>query len=73
MESGCEELKGTFGIGTSLIVLMEICIKLVANAKDILGPIDGGDCDGACAGGSNQGGLNTLLFNFHFLPVKVGS
>eukprot|EP00957_Ditylum_brightwellii_P066958 5082401-Ditylum_brightwellii.AAC.1 len=49
MESGCEELKGILGDGTSLIALLEVCTKLVANINDIRGLIVGGDCAGACA------------------------
>eukprot|EP00957_Ditylum_brightwellii_P133287 10163153-Ditylum_brightwellii.AAC.1 len=73
MESRCEGLKGTLGVGISLIVLLEVCTKLVADINDICGLIGGGDCAGAFAGGNDQGWLNILLFQCHFLPVKVGN
>eukprot|EP00957_Ditylum_brightwellii_P166439 12669257-Ditylum_brightwellii.AAC.1 len=71
MESGCKKLKGKFGDGTFLIVLLEVCTDLVANINDILGLSGGGDCARACVGGNNQGGLNIFLFHLHFLPVIV--
>eukprot|EP00957_Ditylum_brightwellii_P062713 4759520-Ditylum_brightwellii.AAC.1 len=51
MESCCEGLKGTFSVGNSLIVLLEVCTELAANITDILWPSGGGDCAGAHAGG----------------------
>ena len=51
MESGCEGVKGTFGVGNSLIVLPEVCTELVADINDILWPSGRGDCAGAREGG----------------------
>eukprot|EP00957_Ditylum_brightwellii_P060600 4601203-Ditylum_brightwellii.AAC.1 len=51
MESGCEGVKGIFGVGNSLIVLLEVCNELVADIHDIVWPSGGGDCAGARAGG----------------------
>jgi hypothetical protein len=51
MESGCKGLKGIFGVGNSLIALLEVCTKLIVNINSILGKSGGGDCAGACAGG----------------------
>eukprot|EP00957_Ditylum_brightwellii_P097036 7389569-Ditylum_brightwellii.AAC.1 len=39
MESGCEGDKGTFGVNTSLIILLEVCTELVANKKTFLGQV----------------------------------
>eukprot|EP00957_Ditylum_brightwellii_P190833 14528449-Ditylum_brightwellii.AAC.1 len=51
MESGCEGVKSTFGVGKSLVALPEVCTELFANINNILCPSGGGDCAGACAGG----------------------
>eukprot|EP00957_Ditylum_brightwellii_P097674 7439479-Ditylum_brightwellii.AAC.1 len=59
MESGCEGVKCTFGVGNSLIVLLEVCTELVANIHDILWPSGGVDCAGVCAGGVKFGFCKT--------------
>eukprot|EP00957_Ditylum_brightwellii_P008509 645621-Ditylum_brightwellii.AAC.1 len=46
MESGCEGVKGTFGVDNSLIILHEVCTELVADIVDIVCPSGGGDCAG---------------------------
>eukprot|EP00957_Ditylum_brightwellii_P088042 6706557-Ditylum_brightwellii.AAC.1 len=51
MESGCDRLKVSFVANTSLIILLGVCTKVVANKKDILGASGEGDCAGACAKG----------------------
>eukprot|EP00957_Ditylum_brightwellii_P120308 9179804-Ditylum_brightwellii.AAC.1 len=71
MESGCKGLKGTIGVGASLIILLEVCNELVANINDICELSGGGNCARALKQ-NDQGGLNILLFHYHFLPVKVG-
>eukprot|EP00957_Ditylum_brightwellii_P162418 12368000-Ditylum_brightwellii.AAC.1 len=57
MESGCEGHKAPFGVNNFLIVLLGICMELIANTKDILGPSGGGAYAGVCTGGNNQGGM----------------
>eukprot|EP00957_Ditylum_brightwellii_P168745 12844005-Ditylum_brightwellii.AAC.1 len=59
MESGCEGVKGIFGVGNSLIVLLEICTELVANISEILWTSGGGDCAGVHAGGVKFGFFKT--------------
>eukprot|EP00957_Ditylum_brightwellii_P008087 613411-Ditylum_brightwellii.AAC.1 len=71
MESGCKGLKGIFGVGNSLIVLLEVCTKLVVNINDIIGKVVEETVLEHAQ--NNQEGLNIILFHCHFLPLKVGN